>query len=129
MPLAITGFYAGCIALWFLILSARIITYRRKEGVSLGDNGDRMLQRRIRAQGNTAEYVPIALVLLAALELNGGPAWLIHVLGFTLMAGRLAYGYAMSFTEKNVQMRVNGTAATFSMIGVTAIALILSVLF
>jgi uncharacterized membrane protein YecN with MAPEG domain len=60
--------YAGLLALWLVVLSLRVIQARRAARVSLGDGGNRALQRAIRGQANFAEYVPIALLLLLILE-------------------------------------------------------------
>jgi uncharacterized protein len=38
---------------------------------------------------NAAEYVPLALVLMLILELNGASAAWLHVLGIALVVGRL----------------------------------------
>lgn len=65
MALGITSVYAAAIALLLLALSWRVIEARRAGRVSLGDGGDRALLRRIRAQGNCAEYAPMGLILLA----------------------------------------------------------------
>ena len=71
--LPITGFFAGLIALVFLVLSARVIFYRRENNLSLGDYGDKSLLKRMRAHANCAEYAPIGLVLLAVIELFAVP--------------------------------------------------------
>jgi uncharacterized protein len=53
------------------------------------DGGDEPLLRRIRAHGNFVETAPMALLLLALLELRGlGAAWLWGI-GICLVLGRL----------------------------------------
>ena len=37
----------------------------------LGEGGDAALQRRVRAQGNFTEYVPMALLVIGAVEAAG----------------------------------------------------------
>ena len=118
--LQITALYAGSLALWFLVLSYRVIGFRRS-GVSLGDGGDPVLQRVIRGHANFAEYVPLALVMLAVLELNGTSVLLLHALGLALLAGRLLHGYALSFTQKFGFGRFWGTALTFTVLIVEAV--------
>jgi len=78
--IVITPLYAGCIALVFIALSARVILYRRRNLISLGDAGDKSLLKRMRAQANCAEYAPIGLILLALTELQGAPGSVIHAL-------------------------------------------------
>lgn len=127
MTLPITLLYAALLGAWFLVLTVRVILSRRSAGVSLGSGEDRALERRIRAHGNFAEYVPIALLFMALLEINAAPVWLLHVLGGLLVAGRLLHGYALSFTSYS-PLRVPGMGLTlFALAGmvITAIWLLL----
>lgn len=121
MSIAITAFYASLLGLWFVALSARVILQRRSSSISIGFEGDRRLERRIRAHGNFAEYVPMALILLGALEVQGAPAWMVHATGAMLVAGRLMHGYALSFTDHS-PLRVPGVALTLAVIGLLALA-------
>ena len=111
--LTVTMLYGGSLALWFLVLGVCVVK-RRQVGISLGDGGDVLLQRAIRGHGNFAEYVPLALILLAALELSGTPAYALHALGLILLTARLLHGYALSFTRQFVFGRVWGTGLTSS---------------
>lgn len=108
----ITAVYAGPLALLFLWLSARVILHRRSLGVSLGAGGDATLERRMRAQANCAEYLPIGLILLGLAEVNGAPGWALHLLGLMLLAGRVAHGVGFTFDDRNMTTRVAGTALT-----------------
>ena len=65
----ITALYAGLLAPLFLLLSVRVIRQRRGAKVAVrGDGGDAMLLRRMRVHANFAEYVPLALLLMALAE-------------------------------------------------------------
>ncbi|MGB5324038.1 MAG: MAPEG family protein [Pseudomonadales bacterium] len=108
----ITLLYAGLLSIVLFVLSYRVVQIRR-QGVTLGDGGDPTLQRRIRAHGNFTEYVPIILIMIALLEANQVPAYLLHVLGLALLIARCLHGYAMSFTESFFFGRFWGTAITF----------------
>jgi uncharacterized membrane protein YecN with MAPEG domain len=118
--LTVTMLYGGSLALWFLVLSAWVVR-RRRAGIHLGDGGDALMLRAIRGHGNFAEYVPLALILLAALELNGTSLYVLHGLGFALLVGRLLHGYAFSFTEKFAFGRFWGTSLTYLVLGVEAL--------
>ncbi|MDE2422085.1 MAG: MAPEG family protein [Gammaproteobacteria bacterium] len=107
----ITPIYAGLLALFYFVLSYRVVLMRDK--VSLGDGGNPILQRRIRAHGNFAEYVPFILVMLGFLELNHLPFYALNILGLTLLIARLLHGYSLSFTESFKFGRFWGTALTF----------------
>jgi hypothetical protein len=111
--MVVTPLYAGLLALWFFVLGARVIDQRRRNKVSLGDGGNMMLQRAIRGHANFSEYVPLALLLLAILELSRFPLYVLHGLGATLLAARLLHGYAFSFTGHFPFGRMAGAALTF----------------
>lgn len=110
--MVVTSIYAGLLAFFYLVLSYRVIQ-SRAHGVSLGDGGDPVLLRRIRAHGNFAEYVPLILLMIGILELGGLPVYVLHILGLTLLIARLLHGYALSFTESFKFGRFWGTALTF----------------
>lgn len=121
MSIAITAFYASLLGLWFVALSARVILYRRGNSISLGHNEDRTLERRIRGHGNFAEYAPLALLLLAGIEMQDGAAWFVHLLGLLLLVGRLLHGYALSFVSYS-PLRVPGMGMTLTMIIIASLA-------
>ena len=129
--LNITAIYASLIALVFIVLSVRVIQYRRGERVSLGDgDGEHSeLRKRVRAHANCAEYAPFGLLLLALAELQAAPTIALHLLGMMLLLGRLAHGYSLSAPRPQFGLRTLGMGLTFSMIGLTAIGLLVHSLF
>ncbi|MEL7346043.1 MAG: MAPEG family protein [Pseudomonadota bacterium] len=124
----ITGLYASLIGLLFLALSVRVITYRRANSISIGAGGDRLLERRIRAQGNLVEYAPITLILLWMLEAGGAAAWSIHCGGACLVLGRTMHGLALSSARPKPVLRVGGMFATLTVLGAASIALLVRAL-
>jgi uncharacterized membrane protein YecN with MAPEG domain len=111
----VTPIYAGLLALLFFVLSLRVVKLRG-HGASLGDGGNPLLLRRIRAHGNFAEYVPFILLMMGMLELSHFSSYLLHALGVTLVIARLLHAYALSFTEKFKFGRFWGTALTFMLL-------------
>jgi uncharacterized membrane protein YecN with MAPEG domain len=110
----VTTLYAGALALWFLLLSIRVVMGRSGPGKpSLGDGGDPSMLRRIRGHANFAEYVPLILVLMGLLESGGSPKWRLHVLGGTLLLGRVLHGYTFAFTKEWAFGRTAGILLTF----------------
>jgi uncharacterized membrane protein YecN with MAPEG domain len=95
--MVVTPLYAGLLALWFLLLTLRVVQERHRTRISLGDGGDATLHRCIRGHANFAEYVPLALLLLAILELSRFSIYVIHALGAVLLVSRLLHGYAFAF--------------------------------
>ena len=124
MLLPITSLLSSVLAIWYLVLTARVIAIRRDAKISLGDGDNPVLLRRMRAQGNFAEYVPIGLVLFALAEIQSINAIWLALLAVTFAGGRIAHGYGFSFTAQNMQMRVVGMMATLIAIGLLSVSLI-----
>ncbi len=57
------------------------------------DNG--ILQRKVRAHSNFTEYVPLALLLIVALELMNASSVLIWLLGSCLTIARIVHAYGV----------------------------------
>jgi hypothetical protein len=68
------------------------------------------LEGAIRAQGNATEYVPISLILLVLLELDGANLAFIHVGGIALIMGRLIH--AKGLLTDNLPYRILGMQFT-----------------
>ena len=120
VALTVTALYSGSLVLWFLVLSYRVVD-RRRAGVYLGDGGDPEMLRVIPGHANFAEYVPLALIMLAVLELSGASPYVLHGLGLALLAGRLLHGYALSFTGKFGFGRFWGTLLTYGVLAIEAL--------
>lgn len=121
MTLEITGLYAAALTGFYLILTARVITYRRGKRVSLGDGDDESLLRRMRAHGNFAEYAPLGLLLLGIAELQGSQGWLLHAMGLLLLVGRLLHGVNFSFALQSMLLRTAGMGLTLFALGLGAV--------
>lgn len=112
--LIITTLIASVLTLLFIKLSIAVIKLRGKNKVGLGSGGHEDLERAIRAQGNFAEYVPIALILIGCLELNGAPWWLVLIPGLTLIAGRLYHSKGINTPPPDFSNRILGMKLTFA---------------
>src|SRR5579862_9531707 len=87
----ITGLYASLCGLLVVFMAVRVSYTRAKQKVDLGDGGkDRML-RAIRTHGNAVEYIPLSLILLFFLEMQGSAHWFLHLCGITLLVSRLLH--------------------------------------
>ncbi len=113
--------YVGLFGLMLIFLSLRVSFVRRDERIALGDGDNIALRRRIRAQGNFIEFVPIALLLLVLAE-HTGMGWLdIHLFGIILLAARVAHAYGISQVTEPFIFRMTGTIATQSVIAILAL--------
>ena len=111
--LIVTSVIASVLTIIFVRLSLAVIGLRRKNKVGLGSGGHEDLERAIRAQGNFAEYVPFGIILIACLELNGAPWWLVIIPGITLIIGRLIHAKGINEPPPDFSKRVLGMKLTF----------------
>jgi uncharacterized membrane protein YecN with MAPEG domain len=102
--------YVSVYALIIVWLSIKVIKNRLCYKVSVGDGGVEALQIAMGAQSNAVEYLPISVLLLLALELNGANVWLIHFFGITMVAGR--YFHYKGMLGKRLPQRVLGMKIT-----------------
>jgi hypothetical protein len=72
MQVSITAAYAAILALIIVALGINVTVHRVKLRVSLGDGGNPQMLRMIRLHANAIEYIPLALLLMLAYEINGG---------------------------------------------------------
>lgn len=111
--LLITSVIAAALTIIFIKLSFDVIGLRRKNQIGLGSGGHNDLERAIRAQGNFAEYVPFGIILIACLELNGAPWWLVTIPGIALTIGRLIHAKGINMPPPDFSKRVLGMKFTF----------------
>ncbi len=111
--LTITGLYASVLAIFLVFLAINIIRLRFKHRVGLGDGEQKPLIKAIRIHGNFTEYVPLALILLAIYELNSGEVLYLHLLGITLVIGRLFHAIGLTKSMGTSLPRQIGTLSTF----------------
>lgn len=117
-----TSLYASLLGLLVLHLAYRIVGLRRSRQVGLGSGGDAQLEHAMRVLGNAVEYVPIALILIGLLEINGTPRWAVHTLGGTLVLARLYHAQGFGGSTGVSRGRFYGTALTWLVIALAALA-------
>ena len=114
---------AAIINFW---LGNRIGQLRHRLKVSVGTGGHELIERRMRAQLNFAENVPLVLILIGLVEMAGkGGAWLAPV-GALFMLGRVLHGLGMD--GGSLQWgRMIGTATTFlAEVGLAVVAVLIA---
>ena len=125
MSIAVTTLYAGILALIYVALAINVTVHRGKFKVPLGDGNNPDMRRMIRVHGNAAEYIPIALLLMLILELNGGSRTILHVAGIALIVARIAQSSEMFVTEMAGMRRIAGQSITWLTIAALAVLNIL----
>ena len=112
---------AALINIW---LSIRIGRLRTAHKISVGDGGNEALNRRMRAQLNFAENVPLVLVLIAALEISGkGGALLLPVAGLFLF-GRIAHGVGMDGGSLQVGRMIGTIVTLLTQLGLAIVSVL-----
>ncbi len=127
----ISTLLTSIIAIWLLILSARVIALRGASFLkffSFNNFGEEALQRAVRAQGNLIEYAPIFLILLFIAEYNGTHPHMLYMSATLFMIARLMHGVAFGFMKYSPFLRVGGTLLTFLCIVILSISNIVEVL-
>lgn len=95
MILPTTLSIAAAAALINMWLGMRIGRLRHQTHISVGDGGNELMIRRMRAQANFHENTPIALILIGLIEAAGkGGVWLAPVAAL-FMLGRVMHGVGM----------------------------------
>jgi len=94
MPI-VTTLYAGLLGLLAVGLAFLAGMMRGRLNISVGDGGNPALLLAMRRHANFAEWVPLALILIALLEMNGVSARAIHALGAALVIARLLHAFGL----------------------------------
>jgi uncharacterized membrane protein YecN with MAPEG domain len=108
--------YAALLALLFVVLSVRTLRLRHGLRIAIGDAGDERMLRAMRVHANFAEYVPLGLMLLFLLEVQGASDSYLHVLGACLVVGRLVHAFGVSHVRENFRYRVVGMTLTLGVL-------------
>jgi len=121
MPPVVTALYAALNAILNIALAYRVSNLRTKHKVSLGVDEDPKspLNVGIRAHGNNAEFVPLAIVMMLVTELCGGKAMWLHIIGGTLLLARILHPIGLPLKAPN-PARWLGVALTFVTIVATS---------
>ncbi len=116
MIVPVTSFYAGVLAFMLLVLTIRVTRNRRRKRIGILSGDDQEMAQAIRVHGNFIEYVPILLILMTVLELNGISPYFLHAIGFILVISRLSHAIGLSRSTKGGKLRVYGMYATAIML-------------
>lgn len=122
--LRITALYAAAFIAILIVLTVRVIRLRRANRVGLGDGGNTLLLRAVRAHANFCETVPPVMLAMIVLALLGARPWVLHLIGGLLLLGRLAHATGISQASGSSLGRVGGMALTLTALGAAALALV-----
>jgi len=105
--------FAGALALLNLWLAFRVIQVRRAGKVLVGDGNNPLLTCRMRAQANFTEYTPFVLILMALIELSGGPKSCLWGIGIAYVLIRVLHAFGMDGRVKPSPLRMIGALGTW----------------
>lgn len=127
MTAPVTALYAALLAIFLVILGGLVVRTRIKERIGLGDGNNQAMLAAIRIHANAVENIPIALLLMFLLEINGGGDFALHVYGEALIVGRLMHAFGM-FQKRNVnRWRQLGMVLTWLVILGLAVTLLIRI--
>ena len=113
MAIPITALYAALLAAVLVWLLVRLGLVRGKAGVSMLDGGNADLLLEMRRHGNFVEHVPLLLVLMAVIEVNGGSPVFLHAAGIAFLICRIAHPFGLRHDQVQTPMRLLGAGGTF----------------
>ena len=114
---------AAVINFW---LGMRIGQLRTKFKVNVGDGGNEAILRRMRAQANFIENVPLVLILIGLIEAAGkAGAWLAPV-GAIFMLGRVLHGLGMDGGSLKWGRMIGTLTAFLTQIGLAVVAVLIA---
>ena len=93
--LTVTALYAGILGLMAFGLAFMAGSLRGKTKISIGHGDNPELHLAMRRHANFIEFVPLCLILIGVLELNGAPPAALHALGAGLVVFRLAHAVGL----------------------------------
>lgn len=120
----VSALYVGLHAL-LAVLLANFVLYVR---LRTGKVPDWQPDAALRVQANFIENVPIALLLLLILEIQGTPETVLHLCGLSLFILRLLHAYGLGTIEGANYPRLIGAQGTFVVVAVMAVGAIGSAL-
>jgi uncharacterized membrane protein YecN with MAPEG domain len=114
MQLQIAALYAGILAIFALILSVKAGLFRSKTGISVlfGEPVNLELAQRVRAHQNFLEYVPMIVILMGIIEINGGSLIFLHVVGVALILSRIFHAAGLRYDNMAHPGRAIGAGGT-----------------
>ncbi|MBL9016580.1 MAG: MAPEG family protein [Myxococcales bacterium] len=115
MAPVITALYGALNAIFNIFLANNVSNARRKHRVSIGEGDHPAMLVAIRAHGNNAEFVPLAILMMLIAELCGANSVVLHAYGGGLLAARVLHWVGMPRKAPNV-FRFVGVAFTWTAI-------------
>ena len=108
----LTMLYGAIFGLMSIAISSWAGLLRGKTKISIGDGGNQEMLLAMRRHANFVEYVPLALIIIAMMEMNRAPDHVIHGLAGALVVARIAHAFGLHHSNIMTGGRIGGAMLT-----------------
>ena len=109
----ITLFYASLLTILAIFLAIKVGMNRVDTNIMTGEGESSMLLQSVRAHGNLIEYAPLALILLALLEMQNVSDSMLHLTGSLFFLARILHAYGVTISRESTPYRLVGAVGTW----------------
>lgn len=113
--------YAGLLGLIAIVIALDAGRLRGKTGISIGHQGNPELHLAMRRHANFVEWVPLILILIALLEMNGVNSTAIHGMGAALVVFRICHAIGLKADTAEGMARAIGAGGSALLLLITSI--------
>lgn len=123
MPVPVTALFASILALVMVYLGLRVSMQRGKQKIMIGDGGNSELFLEGRRHLNFVEHVPMAVILMGLVELNGAPKLWLYILGSALVLARVLHPIGLRATGIHAFRPIGALLTILTTVALIVIAL------
>ena len=109
----ITLLYASLLTMLAIFLAIKVGMNRVDTNIMTGEGESFMLLQSVRAHGNLIEYAPLALILLALLEMQNLSDSMLHLCGSLFILVRILHAYGVTISRESTPYRLVGALGTW----------------
>ncbi len=109
----ITLLYASLLTILAIFLAIKVGMNRVETNIMTGEGESSMLLQSVRAHGNLIEYAPLALILLALLEMQNVSDYMLHLCGSLFFLARILHAYGVTISRESTPYRLVGALGTW----------------
>ena len=112
MLVPVTALYASLLTLIMIDLAFRVGSRRGRLQISMGDGGDPQIVVDNRRHLNFVEHVPMAVILMGIVELNGAPKLWLYIIGAVVVIARILHPIGLNAQGMGHPFRTIGAMLT-----------------
>ena len=109
----ITLLYASLLTILAIFLAIKVGMNRVETNIMTGEGESSILLQSVRAHGNLIEYAPLALILLALLEMQNVSDFMLHLCGSLFFLARILHAYGVTISRESTPYRLVGAVGTW----------------